>query len=76
MTIRKNEHWATAPNDTRDHLYFDAGRNTYRRLCHRAPINGFELLRSGGRDRCRLCQNIRGLIPTRRNLRTKGAFAK
>lgn len=60
------EAWAKGPKDKKAHLYFDDGHARVRRLCHRARFERASLVDPGDTARCRLCQNIRGLIPTRR----------
>lgn len=68
MSDFKKETWARSPADTKAHLYFDEGSvHGLRRLCHRKHIQSSEVDVAPDAERCRLCLNIRGLIPTRRN---------
>lgn len=59
------EGWGVGPTDTKAHLYCDEGYTTLRRLCHRGRVKFAEIVEPGDTEKCRLCLNIRGLIPTR-----------
>lgn len=71
MTERAGEVWAVGPTDAKAHLYIDDGCTKVRRLCHRALVAWSDLSPIGDTEKCRLCQNIRGLIPTSRGRKRK-----
>lgn len=58
------ETWAFGPTDTKVHLYYPTNGPSTRRLCRRHRALVAELIESDDqRADCRMCLNIRNLIP-------------
>lgn len=70
MTKQRDEVWAVTPTDTKAHLYFFED-GAVRRLCHPSRFTGFDIVGTRDIEKCRLCLNIRGMIPTRRRKKAR-----